>query len=261
MDERAKKILAGLKSKYFVIPGLGALVLAFVLTGAYRKLGSEITNQVVLYLIGGQKQSVGIEIVQGARAAEQDLAQAPQPEAGAHDQTFNREIPNAEHDKVLSHAQTDAVLLAMKQESPQQAALSEGSTQGTDTSSTNQSHMLSSQPYQGLKQVERTAVRHVQAYTASYLRDPFYSLVKAEAEKPSKLLDVSKAKMVGAVWGESGIIALLEDDKGRSYALREGDRVLNGRVSKVTPSSVTFVLTIFGITRQVTLEIAEEGEW
>jgi hypothetical protein len=66
--------------------------------------------------------------------------------------------------------------------------------------------------------------------------------------------------MVGSVWGESGIIALLEDKTGRSYALKVGDRVLNGRVIAVTPASVTFSITTFGITKTVTLELAEEGE-
>lgn len=261
MDERAKKILAGLKSKYFVIPGLAALVLAFALTGGYRRLGSAITNQVVLYLIGGEKHSVGIEIVQGVRAGEQKLSEVPQPEVGGPNQTLDQEIPKGECSEELSHGRADAVFLAMKQDSPEGEAVFQGPMQRADTSSATRSHVHEPQPVQDLKQTDKIAVRQVQAYTASYLRDPFYSLVKAEAEKPSKLLDVSKAKMVGAVWGESGIIALLEDDKGRSYALREGDKVLNGRVSKVTPSSVTFALTIFGMTRQVTLEIAEEGEW
>jgi hypothetical protein len=67
--------------------------------------------------------------------------------------------------------------------------------------------------------------------------------------------------MVGSVWGDSGIIALLEDEAGRSYALKVGDKVVNGRVISVTPASVTFSITVFGLTRSVTLELAEEGEW
>jgi hypothetical protein len=104
----------------------------------------------------------------------------------------------------------------------------------------------------------RTMMR---AYTASFLRDPFFSLVTSEEAAPSKLLDVSRAKMVGSVWGESGIIALVEDDLGRSFALKVGDRVINGSVISVTPASVTFSITMFGLTKSVTLELAEEGEW
>jgi len=102
--------------------------------------------------------------------------------------------------------------------------------------------------------------RTVSAYTASFLRDPFYSLVQAGKDRPAKMLDIGRAKMVGSVWGESGIIALLEDDSGRSYALKVGDKVMNGRTISVTPASVTFSLTMFGITKTVTLELAEEGE-
>ena len=101
----------------------------------------------------------------------------------------------------------------------------------------------------------------IQTYTATFLRDPFQSLIARDERAPSKLLDVSSASMVGAVWGDSGIIALLEDEAGRSYALKVGDRVVNGRVISVTPASVTFSITVFGLTRSVTLELAEEGEW
>ena len=98
-------------------------------------------------------------------------------------------------------------------------------------------------------------------YTAGFLRDPFRSLVTGEEGSANRLLEVSSAFMVGSVWGESGIIALLEDDSGRSFALKVGDRVVNGRVVSVTPATVTFTITVFGLTRSVTLELAEEGEW
>jgi hypothetical protein len=101
----------------------------------------------------------------------------------------------------------------------------------------------------------------IRTYTASFLRDPFHSLVTKGEGRSSKLLEVAGARMVGSVWGESGIIALLEDEANRSYALTVGDRVINGHVVSVTPASVTFSITVFGLTRTVTLELAEEGEW
>lgn len=108
---------------------------------------------------------------------------------------------------------------------------------------------------------DSTAVRRaMKVYSATFLRDPFYSLVQEGKDRPTRLLDVGVATMVGSVWGESGIIALLEDKAGRSYALKVGDRVLNGRVISVTPASITFSITTFGITKTVTLELAEEGE-
>ncbi|MGD9401053.1 MAG: hypothetical protein PVF95_02170 [bacterium] len=97
------------------------------------------------------------------------------------------------------------------------------------------------------------------AYTASYLRDPFYSLIRADRDLPNKLLDISRGRMVGSVWGEKSIIALLEDDAGRSYALKAGDKIVNGKVVSVSPASVTFSVTVFGLTKNVTLELAEEG--
>jgi hypothetical protein len=103
--------------------------------------------------------------------------------------------------------------------------------------------------------------KSVRVYNASFLRDPFHSLVASEKDAPARLLEVGGARMVGSVWGESGMIALLEDENGRSYALKAGDRVVNGRVLSVSPSSVKFSITAFGLTRSVTLELAEEGEW
>lgn len=108
---------------------------------------------------------------------------------------------------------------------------------------------------------DSTAIRRkMKVYTASFLRDPFYSLVQVGKDRPAKMLDVGQAKMVGSVWGESGIIALLEDDSGRSFALKVGDRVVNGKVISVTPASVTFSITTFDLTKNITLELAEEGE-
>jgi len=103
--------------------------------------------------------------------------------------------------------------------------------------------------------------KRMNAYTASYLPDPFYSLISADKDLPNKLLDISRGRMVGSVWGEKSIIGLLEDDAGRSYALKAGDKIVNGKVVSVAPASVTFSVTIFGMTKNVTLELAEEGEW
>lgn len=120
-----------------------------------------------------------------------------------------------------------------------------------------------SEPEPGAEPEEKQEIvrQHVRAYSASYLRDPFYSLIAADKDMPNKLLDVSRAKMVGSVWGESSIIGLLEDDAGRSYALKAGDKVVNGKVVSVSPASVTFSVTVFGLTRNVTLELSDEGEW
>jgi hypothetical protein len=103
--------------------------------------------------------------------------------------------------------------------------------------------------------------KRMNAYTASYLRDPFYSLISAGRAMPNKLLDISRGKMVGSVWGEKSIIALLEDDAGRSFALKAGDKIVNGKVVSVSPAATTFSVTIFGMTKNVTLELAEEGAW
>jgi len=265
MDERAKRILGSLKRKYVLIPVAGMALAVFILSGVHEKIGNTITNKVVLYLIGGENEPAKIEVVQGAEASEESQGELnpgksiDQPGEETKPEIDSGEEYKMEKDQVEERASTpehDKVMIAKAGDEKQDF---EHQIEVRPDTPAVASSLVDPNPQP--EQAPARTLEQVHAYTATYLRDPFYSLVKAEKQQPSKLLDVSKAKMVGAVWGESGIIALLEDEKGRSYALREGDRVLNGRVSKVTPTSVTFVLTIFGMTRQVTLEIAEEGEW
>lgn len=271
MKEMVRKIVTGLGNKYVLISALTSLVIAFVFSGAYRKAADLITTKVALYLIGAGSEPVRIEVVKGVEASEENQAGLVAPQAIVRQvqetvtsemkENSQEQVKGLEPREIVTDPESANLLLAKGEEQEKKESVHQEFQEKTDTSGATFSYQPNSPSLEGLGQPTKSYTQQIQAYKATYLRDPFYSLVKAESEKPSKLLDVSKAKMVGAVWGESGIIALLEDERGRSYALREGDRVLNGRVSKVTPTSINFVLTIFGMTRQVTLEIAEEGEW
>lgn len=221
------------RGKRVAIPLVAVAVVVFFALGGHQKIAEAVVGKVVNYLMGG----VEIDM------SDADLLSvAEAQEVGNPGFEESRENPadalSAQHRDEPGEQVSEPDVMVAQVLGATEAAV--------DTTK--------AEP----KQPKVYAAR---AYTASNLRDPFYSLITTEETQSTKLLDVSRAKMVGSVWGETGIIALLEDDRGRSYALRVGDKVVNGKVTAVTPGSVTFSITVFGMTKQVTLEIAEEGEW
>jgi Tfp pilus assembly protein PilP len=106
-------------------------------------------------------------------------------------------------------------------------------------------------------------------------RDPFESLVsrqKAAADLSSKLppgkagLQVSTLRLDGVVKAPNGMIAVVTNPQSRTYFLREGDQLYDGRVEKIAMDGVSFHETgkdAFGkpVERQVNKRIyASAGE-
>ncbi|MFZ1947712.1 MAG: hypothetical protein WAW06_09200 [bacterium] len=246
MQVKRSNILRHFRGRRAVIPVVAAAVAVFVAVGGHKGIVSFAMDEMTGFLVGtGDAGS--------SPALEGVKATAPSGAAGSRDAAALREGPRIE----LAQAEPKPRAAESKPASATKAAPAAAGTAAEPVQSTPQPAPRVATAPAG----DSVAVRPTESvYTASFLRDPFYSLVQAGKDVPSKLLDVGVAKMVGSVWGESGIIALLEDDTGRSYALKKGDRVLNGRVISVTPASVTFSITVFGLTKTVTLELAEEGE-
>ena len=86
-------------------------------------------------------------------------------------------------------------------------------------------------------------------------RDPFISLRTKESDT---LVDPQKARLVGILYDETDRLGLLETTAGgkRAFAVREGDRVEKGRVLKVRPDEVVFLLTEMGISHTYILRLA-----
>jgi Tfp pilus assembly protein PilP len=106
-------------------------------------------------------------------------------------------------------------------------------------------------------------------------RDPFESLVsrqKSAADAVSKLppgkagLQVSTLRLDGVVKAPNGMIAVVTNPQSRTYFLREGDQLYDGRVEKIAMDGVSFHETgkdAFGkpVERQVNKRIyASAGE-
>jgi len=80
-------------------------------------------------------------------------------------------------------------------------------------------------------------------------RDPFESLVgrdKAAADAAKNLppgkagLQVSSLRLDGIVRAPNGMIAVVTNPQARTYFLREGDQLFDGRVEKIAMDSVSF---------------------
>ena len=238
MQVKRSNILRHFRGRRIVIPLLAVVVAAFLVFGGHRGIVSFAMNQMTGFLAGTGE---------GGQA----MARVDAPKPSVTHSTTPAETSPGRVAVAKSEPSDSPILLAKAgQVAPAKSAQAAPAVKGNRPAAV-----------AAIAPTDSVDVRkEVKAYTATFLKDPFYSLIQAGKEGIGKLLDVGRAKMVGSVWGESGIIALLEDDTGRSFALRVGDRVENGRVISVTPASVTFSITVFGISKTVTLELAEEGE-
>jgi hypothetical protein len=81
------------------------------------------------------------------------------------------------------------------------------------------------------------------AYEPKGRRDPFTPIFLG---KDNAGLSVSAVKLTGVVGGRGGLMALVEAPDGIGYILKAGDALGDGRVTGVTPTSVTFAVAARG---------------
>lgn len=88
-------------------------------------------------------------------------------------------------------------------------------------------------------------------------RDPFLALVTADNQNgsASSTVDPDGMRFVGIIWGARGIRALVEDSLRRGYVLREGDRVLYGRITSISRDRIVVDQVIHGEFKRVTLRL------
>ena len=81
------------------------------------------------------------------------------------------------------------------------------------------------------------------AYEPKGRRDPFTPIFLG---KDNAGLSVSAVKLTGVVGGRNGLMALVEAPDGIGYILKPGDALGDGRVTGITPTSVTFAVSARG---------------
>jgi hypothetical protein len=97
-------------------------------------------------------------------------------------------------------------------------------------------------------------------YHTNGRRDPFRPLLQVGAGYNSASLpDVASLRLVGLLHDMGAAWGLFQDANGYGYILREGDRVKNGRLNKLTNTRAYFQLNEFGWSRSVELELEPEG--
>lgn len=81
------------------------------------------------------------------------------------------------------------------------------------------------------------------AYEPKGRRDPFTPIFLG---KDNAALSVTAVKLTGIVGGRVGLMALVEGPDGIGYILKPGDALGDGRVTGITPNSVTFAVSARG---------------
>lgn len=100
-------------------------------------------------------------------------------------------------------------------------------------------------------------------YNALGRRDPFAPLVGGGyvgAEEQSAPPDVGGIKVVGIVWGADDKFALVEDPRGNSRVLRQGDKVMNGVVDGLRRDAVIVKLTTESGTELIQIPLTRKGD-
>lgn len=92
-------------------------------------------------------------------------------------------------------------------------------------------------------------------YSSYGRRDPFIE-VKGLAEEG---INVDQMELVGIIWEAEDPIAILAEAKNpsMSYTVKEGDKVLNGKVLKITRSDVLFLIQEFGVSRRYSMRLPD----
>jgi type IV pilus assembly protein PilP len=129
-------------------------------------------------------------------------------------------------------------------------ATTTGTTATTSTTSTSTSTAAtsSSSVQQSLEEIlEEPSGGETYRYDPQGRRDPFRSLVgptpKIEPGQrppgvPGFLID--EVKLTGIVRTKQGIVGVISGPDNKGYLIRVGDKVLDGEVIRITPSSVVF---------------------
>ena len=97
-------------------------------------------------------------------------------------------------------------------------------------------------------------------YSSRGKRDPFKPLVQeSTGEIQTDLLNVEDATLTGIIWMGDHMVALFKDKKGKSYYMKKGDDVYNGRIIDIKDNSVIVSVYQFGATRRLELKVTEHS--
>ncbi|MCQ2101842.1 MAG: hypothetical protein MJY98_01275 [Fibrobacter sp.] len=93
-------------------------------------------------------------------------------------------------------------------------------------------------------------------YSSFGRRDPFVE-IKGLVEEG---INIDQVELVGIIWESDVPMAILVESKNPSvsYTLKEGDKILNGKVLKITQSDVLFLIQEFGVSRRYSMGLPDK---
>ncbi|MDO9390875.1 MAG: hypothetical protein Q7U71_03775 [bacterium] len=81
-------------------------------------------------------------------------------------------------------------------------------------------------------------------YSLKGSRDPFKSVIQKRGEGSGEnsigTLDISNISLTGIIEGTNGRLALVHDNQGVGYVVKEGDQLIGGRVVAIKDTSIVF---------------------
>ena len=95
------------------------------------------------------------------------------------------------------------------------------------------------------------------SYSSFGRRDPFVEIKGLMDEG----INIDQVELVGIIWESDIPLAILVDSKNPnvSYTVKEGDRILNGKVLKITQTDVLFLLQEFWVSRRYSMSLPDQN--
>jgi len=93
-------------------------------------------------------------------------------------------------------------------------------------------------------------------YSSFGRRDPFVE-IKGLVEEG---INIDQVELVGIIWETEEPMAILAESKNPtiSYTVKEGDKILNGKVLKITSTDVLFLIQEFGVSRRYSMGLPDK---
>ena len=93
-------------------------------------------------------------------------------------------------------------------------------------------------------------------YSSFGRRDPFVE-IKGLVEEG---INIDQVELAGIIWESDIPMAILVESKNPSisYTIREGDKILNGKVLKITQTDVLFLIQEFGVSRRYSMGLPDK---
>ena len=93
-------------------------------------------------------------------------------------------------------------------------------------------------------------------YSSFGRRDPFVEVDGLVEDG----INIDQVELVGIIWESDVPVAILVESKNPSisYTVKEGDKILNGKVLKITQTDVLFLIQEFGVSRRYSMGLPDK---